>query len=743
MELLAPGGDADSIKAAIAAGADAVYCGLNRFNARNRAENISIEDLKELIPLAHSRNCEIFLTLNIIVLESEIPAVIKLLNNIVNTGIDGIIVQDLGIIYILKKYFPKLNVHASTQLTTHNDGQIAFLAGLGASRVNLCRELNIHEIRILTEIAHKNGMEVEVFVHGSYCICFSGLCYMSSYIGGSSGNRGRCSQPCRDRFARTESGSDYPLNLKDNSAYTSIGELHDAGVDSLKIEGRIKKFHYVYAVVEAYRKQLDRLYGNDDLDGSDEVLYKVFNRDFSKSFLTGSIGKNLFIDNPRDHSALHIYNKNEVQNDELLDIAKKKIYEDRTELIGRVSREIDHLNHSPQPVYMSVTGKPGECLKVNVRHRGSSFDIESGTPLSGSESKSLDRTILMSRIGSIDSSFFYLDELKIDKLEPGLFLPFRELASMKKKILFLLNGSIKHISPAEVPVIRKVNHCKKKASLSVIISSPEDLNFCSKTDAAIYFKLPDSLKGVYPELKELLKSNPDIIPWFPAVLIGADYEIALELLKLLKPEVIVTDNSGIAFAADEAGIDWIAGPNFNIVNSYSLILLSGNYRCKGAFISGEIKSDQIKRIKAPENFDLYYIMYNPIELVTSRACLFSQVKGCHKELMDSDCTAQCIRSAIIEKENGEAFVIDKQKGNYNRIYAHRNFLNKDIVLDIPDLFTSFFMDLRDIKTGTDVICRKQDLIRLFEKVIERADSSQDEIFEKILKTTDIQYKRGI
>ncbi len=143
-------------------------------------------------------------------------------------------------------------------------------------------------------------------MHGSYCISYSGLCYMSSLHGGNSANRGRCSQPCRDQYITTPQGVDFPLNLKDNSAYSDLRELSNAGVNSIKIEGRIKKFHYVYMVVSSYRKQLQSLYDNKNISSDKSDLYKVFNRDFSNAFLKGDIHRNMFIDNPRDNSAAHL-----------------------------------------------------------------------------------------------------------------------------------------------------------------------------------------------------------------------------------------------------------------------------------------------------------------------------------------------------------------------------------------------------------------------------------------------------
>ena len=159
IELLAPGGDVEAIKAAIIAGANAVYCGLDHFNARNRASNLSFEELNGVIRLAHQYDCEIFLTLNVVILEREIKTLVKLLNQLVNSGIDGIIVQDLGVFNLVKKFFPSLDIHASTQLTTTNEGQVLFLGKLGASRLNLSRELNLEEVKTLTKVAHVNPFE--------------------------------------------------------------------------------------------------------------------------------------------------------------------------------------------------------------------------------------------------------------------------------------------------------------------------------------------------------------------------------------------------------------------------------------------------------------------------------------------------------------------------------------------------------------------------------------------------------
>ncbi|HCM0822164.1 TPA: U32 family peptidase [Vibrio parahaemolyticus] len=338
-ELLAPGGDLDSIKAAIAAGADAIYCGLDRFNARNRATNLTLDNLNGVLTLAHQHNCKIFLTLNVLILESEIPAIVRLLSQLNTTKIDGVIVQDLGLAYILKHHFPDLDVHASTQLNTHNEGQILFLNQLTASRVNLSRELNINEIKHLAQFGREHNVMMEVFVHGSYCIGFSGICYISSARNGASGNRGRCSQPCREQYETTKTGNNYPLNMKDNSAFGDLEALADAGVYSLKVEGRIKKSHYVYTVVDNWRQQIDRLCEGLELSEDTTELYTVFNRDFSNAFLQGDFGKAMYIDNPRDHAVKHFSKVYQCQSADDVQAVKKKLYDDKTAIIEKVAEQ--------------------------------------------------------------------------------------------------------------------------------------------------------------------------------------------------------------------------------------------------------------------------------------------------------------------------------------------------------------------------------------------------------------------
>ncbi|MEI8047134.1 MAG: peptidase U32 family protein [Bacteroidota bacterium] len=742
IELLAPGGDIESIKAAVLAGADAVYCGLDRFNARNRAANISFDDLNGILRFAHTYNCQVFLTLNIIVVDSEIPALFNLLNKLVNTSIDGIIVQDLGLFYILSRYFKGLKIHASTQLTTHNEGQVRFLSKLNASRVNLSRELNISEIKALTDVAHENNILTEVFVHGSNCISFSGICYMSSLHGGNSGNRGRCSQPCRDQYETTAVGKDFPLNLKDNSAFSDLRQLDDAGVDSLKIEGRIKKFHYVYTVVEAWRKQLDSFYNQDDLITDKSALYRVFNRDFSNAFLQGNIGSDMFIDNPRDHSAMYLSGLNGSSTEEKLEKAKGDIYDERTEIIFNVENKINQLSIAKVPLRLGISGQCGTRLEVRVQTSGKSFSVLSETNLSDAGKEELNYEMLLKRLKAVNDTEYFIELLDLENLQSGVYLPFKELTSIKRKLLFILNDSREFIDPIEVPGIKKHHKQAVQASLSVLISDEKDLNLCKNNHTA-YFQLPNCFKNESAHFIDLFKKYDQLTPWFPAVLIGEDYLAVVDFLHQLQPASIVTENTGIAYEAYKAGIPWIAGPSLNLVNSYSLLCLKENFNCSGAFISNEISKLQVKGIKCPENFRLYYSIYHPIVLMTSRLCLFHQVTGCEKNRIDDSCIPFCEKDSSITNLKRETFFIEKTKGNYHRIYNEINYLNTDINNDFPGFFSCFLIDLRDIKTNTNYEIDKKGIITLFENLLNGEADSKEELKRSFHPTTNTQYRAGI
>lgn len=253
IELLAPSGNIESFMAAVSAGADAVYVGLKDFSARAKAKNFSYKQLKEICSYAHEKNVKIFVTVNTLIKNSEIKDVIRSLEQISLSCADAIIVQDLGVAYLSKKYFPNIRLHASTQLTIHNSYGAIQAKQMGFERAVLARELSFDEIK---SIKNKSNIELEIFCHGALCFCVSGLCLFSSFIGGYSGNRGHCAQPCR-RLWSVDGKKGYFLSPKDFQLIDYIKQIKETGITSLKIEGRLKSADYVNKTVRAYRLLID------------------------------------------------------------------------------------------------------------------------------------------------------------------------------------------------------------------------------------------------------------------------------------------------------------------------------------------------------------------------------------------------------------------------------------------------------------------------------------------------------
>ena len=285
-EILAPCGSLEAFFAAMESGADAVYAGLREFSARARAKNFTLGQMGKMLAYAHNRGRKIYITLNTLVKEQELPQLVETLAELARMRVDGVIVQDMAVARLVKNYFPSIPLHASTQMTIHNLPGVKLLEEYGFERVVLARELQLTDI---ASIASQTSAELEIFVHGALCFCVSGQCHFSSLLGGHSGNRGRCAQPCRRLYShRGKEG--YFFSPNDLSALELIPELAAAGVTSLKIEGRMKSADYVAKVVKAYRLMVDgdTAARKETLKAAKELLKDSFGRTPTKGFLASS-----------------------------------------------------------------------------------------------------------------------------------------------------------------------------------------------------------------------------------------------------------------------------------------------------------------------------------------------------------------------------------------------------------------------------------------------------------------------
>ncbi len=403
IEVLAPAGSYESLEAARRAGADAVYFGAGKFNARRNAQNFEGAALTEAISDCRAWGLKTYLTLNVLVSDAELPDAIEVAKQAAEAGISGVIVQDLGIAKALHTCLPDLPLHASTQLSIHSPAALPLLRKMGFVRVVAAREMTREELQVFCAAAKQCGMTVEVFVHGALCMCLSGQCYYSAMLGGRSGNRGLCAGPCRlPALAPNGTGND--LSLKDLSLLSHIGELRQMGVASLKIEGRMKRPEYVAAAVAAVRSAVDTGKVPADLE---EALFKVFSRTgFTDGYFTGRRGREMFgirtkedVDqSPSVFSALHAYYRAECP---------------------RVPLKAEMQLSPDTPVRLTLTD--GEH-SVSV----------SGVCPAPARGQGLDAEALRSQCGRLGGTPYWLEDFSV-QLEPGLFLPTSTINALRRE----------------------------------------------------------------------------------------------------------------------------------------------------------------------------------------------------------------------------------------------------------------------------------------------------------------------
>jgi len=391
------------------------------------------------------------------------------------------------------------------------------------------------------------------------------------------------------------------------------------------------------------------------------------------------------------------------------------------------------------------------CLTMTIGDNDKIYRLQTESSLIHASQLAIDQTTLEKRFKNFASNSYRIDSFERNGLDDGLTIPFKELTSLKNKAALLLNNSVEPVPSVDIAPLEKHKKIIKdstglamgKPSLSILIADEKDVYLCELTDADVYFKLPESLKKGCNKHIDILLRNPRLIPWFPAVLIGKDYDESVRLLEHARPKRIVSNNTGIAYKAFEMGIEWVAGPFLNTTNSYALLTLKEELNCAGAFISNEINRMQIKNIARPENFKLLYSIYHPILMMTSRQCFFQQTVGCKKPAIEDGCMLKCTKATTITNVKDVSFAVDKQKGGYPSIYNNEQFLNLDIVNDLADLFDEFFIDLTNIGAGSKAELDKAQLIKYFENLLKGDDQAPHQLRDMISVSTNAQYRQGL
>lgn len=378
IELLAPAGSWEALEAAVNAGADAVYMGGKAFGARQYASNFDREEMTRAVYFAHMHRVRLYITVNTLVDDSELQELADYLLFLNNVGVDGIIVQDLGVIRLARQIVPELPLHASTQMTVTNSGGVKFAVHAGLERTVLARELSLEEIKAACAV----GTEIETFIHGALCVCYSGQCLMSSLIGGRSGNRGRCAQPCRLPYKLVNSAGDdmlagkdagqYLLSPKDMNTLSILPQLIETGVVSYKIEGRMKRPEYVAVVVDAYRRAIDAyLAGDYKVPQQDYAnIEQIFNRDFTTAYLTERPGRKMMSDRrPNNRGVLigRVTRLDKAKNKAVIKLEKELHLGDGLEFWvtvgGRVGTTVGEMKKNGQD---ATIGYPGEQVTIDI-----------------------------------------------------------------------------------------------------------------------------------------------------------------------------------------------------------------------------------------------------------------------------------------------------------------------------------------------------------------------------------------
>ena len=322
IELLAPVGSFDALKAAVQNGANAVYLGGKDFSARASANNFDREELIEAVKYAHIRDVRVFVTTNTLIKQDEIEDFVEYAKFLYDIDVDALIMQDIGVAMLIHELLPDFELHASTQMVAHSLEDVQYLESIGFKRVVLARELTVDEIKYVCD---NTNVDIEIFVHGALCVCYSGGCLMSSMIGNRSGNRGRCAQPCRQKYTMIDistgeeihSNGEYLLSTKDLNTIEDVDKIIETGVLSLKIEGRMKKPEYVATVINSYRNAIDEYQATKKVNISTETmedLYTIFNRKFTKGLILGEVGEDVMNSNVPNNQGLYVgkvvdYNK--------------------------------------------------------------------------------------------------------------------------------------------------------------------------------------------------------------------------------------------------------------------------------------------------------------------------------------------------------------------------------------------------------------------------------------------------
>lgn len=714
IELLAPAGSPEALKAAVQSGANAIYLGGTLFNARAFAANFSNEELEKAVEYAHLRNVKIYVTVNTLYYDDEFEELMDYIRYLYSIQIDALIIQDLGLMDLVHRFFPDFEIHASTQASIHQLKGVQALQKYNIQRVVLARENTLDEIRY---ICQNTPLEIEVFVHGALCMSYSGQCLMSSMIGGRSGNRGTCAQPCRLAYKlrcnqqNLDISPHYLLSAKDICVLENIGDFIDAGVTSFKIEGRMKRPEYVAAVVKGYRKAIDtwlEKHELPDLKQEKDDIMQMFNRGLSKGhaynekdlitdLFPGHLGtiigkvirydkkqKRVYIklsntllqgdgirfgyeDNGRIVNKIylkeHLVNKG--NKDDMIAVEFNQQIKENTlvfktssaKLIERLEKEYQN-SEINLPLSMKISGNIGTPLLLELDYQNICVKLKSEAVIEQALNNPLDHQRIIQQFSKLGNTVYKIDKIELN-LPENMQFPIKAINELRRQGIEALNKkrtSPNHDLPKNIflPDKQLSNKRKIKQIHVHVLNKQQALFALEQQIDVIYY--PIDRQDIFDIYELCCKKQTTLIPFVSKINSDKQLEQIKHLPVYSKADTLLVGDLGAVEAFKEKKL--ILDTSLNITNSYALnhpLIL--NHDC---ILSVEMSENQINQLNN-KNTDrkLGYVVYGRIETMTSRYCPISQQHFHSKKIGCNLC--QKGQYYLIDRKN-EAFPIlmDKQ-----------------------------------------------------------------------------------
>ena len=648
LELLSPAGSSDALHAAVCNGADAVYLGVDSFNARRGARNFTLDELPEVVRYCHVRGVAVHLTLNTLVTDREMPSAAEYIAAAARAGVDAFIVQDLGIVSLCRQIAPKVALHASTQMSLHSLEGVREAAALGLSRVVLARELPRDAIAF---ICRNSPIEIEVFVHGALCMSCSGQCYMSSVIGRRSGNRGQCAQPCRLPYGYDRFEEKYPLSLRDNCLIRYLDELDRMGVASIKIEGRMKRPEYVATVTGIYRSALDGAgVGREQM----EALRAAFSRQgFTQGYYEGAPGRQMF--------------------------GTRLPEQENKALLQSARATYESIEPQRVPVQFYAIATRGQNLMLAVQDDDGNICKAQGQPPEEAQRRAVTPEELAARLSKTGGTPFVCRSVR-SVVDPGLSIPAAELNRLRREVLAHLSAVRGRRAAPEIGAYHEPSKffgqkAQPALTVSVLKAAQITPQMLRLHPAMIY--LPLSEVSGQSDLFRRLAKEQDLAVTLPRVIRDDETRGVLDALEnaaSLGIRRVLIGNLGHLPLVLSRGMEPAADFGMNVFNSRAMETLRhlGFVSCTASF---ELSLPQLRDISKPLPTEM--IVYGRLPLMLTENCIIKNRTGactCHAgpvKLVDRmgeefrvvrDC-GTC-RSVVL---NGKKLYLLDKKENVRRI----------------------------------------------------------------------------